>query len=72
MSKNFKEQVGRRLKALRIEKGFTQQELSVQCKVAQPTIAHWESGYRLPSYETLIALVKLYGTSSDRLLGLKE
>ena len=59
-----------KLTSLRIENGFSQQELAERLNVTRQAISMWESGATIPSIDSLILLSKLYGMSVDELLGL--
>ena len=59
-----------KLTSLRIENGFSQQELAERLNVTRQAISMWESGANIPSIDSLILLSKLYGVSVDELLGL--
>lgn len=58
-----------RLKSLRIKRGMTQKELSKQLKVSIVSIGHWESGEKNPSMSAIISLAKIFGVTTDYLLG---
>jgi len=65
--------LGERLKALRTETGLTQAAIAATVGVKHNTYSQWESGARFPESATLLAsLCRLYGCSSDYLLGLSE
>jgi len=61
--------LGKNIKSLRTEKGWTQKELSEKLGVTIKTISYFELGERQPSRETLIKLAEIFGISVDRLLG---
>ena len=64
---------GRRLAALREQRGLTQEELEEKSKVSAAMISHFETGARQrASAETLIKLAKALETSVDYLLGRTE
>ena len=59
-----------RLRDLREDKDFTQQELATLLKVSQTTYSRYESGaLDIPS-TSLIKLAEFYKTSIDYLMGL--
>lgn len=66
--------VGERLKELRNEKGYTQQQVAnfLLGGVAVKTYREWEQGTRKPSTEALLALSGLYNVSVDYLLGVSD
>lgn len=69
---NVKEAIKERLKELRQEIGESQNSVARAVGVSQSTIAGYEVGDRLPSYEILVKLCKYYKTSADYVLGLKD
>ena len=56
-------------KQLRKSFGYTQSELANKLNLNQTTVGKWENGKAVPDYPTLINLAKLYGVSTDYLLG---
>lgn len=59
---------GERLKALRLEKGLTQELLAKSSGINRVTIARIESGDELPRYGTIVALADGLGVRIERLL----
>lgn len=57
------------LKALRIENGLTQQELSKRIDIAQATIACYENGQRVPHISALIAYADFFDCTVDYIVG---
>ncbi|MDU4959230.1 MAG: helix-turn-helix domain-containing protein [Sporomusaceae bacterium] len=60
--------VGRRIAALRREKGYTQENVSTVLKVTPQAVSKWEQGHALPDALLLPSLARLLGVSIDRLL----
>ncbi len=60
------------LKELRLQYGYTQTDVAKQLNIKQNTYSQYETGARELSLDTLIALAKLYDTSTDYLLGLTD
>ena len=58
-----------RLKELRKENGITQSELAKSLNVSRSSIAMYENGERIPSYETLEAISDFFNVSILYLLG---
>ena len=63
-------ELGLRLKELRYERKWTQGQVAERIGVTPSVISAYETGIRMPSYEILIKLVRLFGVSSDYLLGI--
>lgn len=68
MSKIF----GERLKELRIENGYTQQNIADIFNVSKMTISSWEKSKQEPCIDDIIKLTLLFKTSSDYLLGIED
>lgn len=58
-----------RIKKLRKNSKETQQVMADKLNVSQRTIANWEAGERLPSYDVLVKIADMYMVSTDYLLG---
>ena len=63
---------GKRIKELRIGKGFTQADLAELLGTTQKTISKYETEYLDLSTATIIALCKFLEVSADYLLGLTD
>lgn len=64
--------VGNKLKALRKNRGFTQEELGKLLGVAKSSISMYERDFRRPSYEVLIRYVDIFDSSTDLILGTRN
>lgn len=64
--------IGERLAELRKLNGDTQESMAEKLHISKGAIRTYEQERNRPSYETLIAICKLYGTSADYLLGLTD
>ena len=58
-----------KLKELRKEKGFTQQEVADICGVKQTVYAKWEIGVNKPTLEGIVNLADFFEVSLDWLVG---
>ena len=63
---------GERLKALRLNKKLTQQQLADKMDLVKSSICAYEQNTKYPSVDVLIKLCKFFGVSSDYLLGLSD
>lgn len=63
---------GDRLRALRLEKGLTQQQLSEKVGLVKGSISAYEQSAKYPSVDVLIKLCETFDVSSDYLLGLSD
>lgn len=62
---------GENLKALRKQKGFSQEELATRLHVVRQTISKWEKNLSVPDADTLIRLAEILEVSVSDLLGAK-
>lgn len=63
---------GDKLKTLRLRKKLTQKELANQLGLTKSVISAYETGLRMPSYDVLIAISKIFKVSTDYLLGIES
>lgn len=59
-----------RIKALRKQKGWTQEELANKIGVSHQAVSHYERGIRTPDQDTLIMLCEEFNVSTDYILGI--
>lgn len=65
----MRQPLGDHLRSLRLEHGFTQQQLAERLQLDRSFVAYMESGRTLPSLRTLAKLKRIYHlTSWDELL----
>lgn len=60
---------GQQLQALRLRDGLTQWQLAEQLNLTQSAISAYETCLRLPSYDVLLKLSRIFKVSTDYLLG---
>lgn len=60
--------LGEKIKALRLEKGLSQQELAYKLYISRQTITKWETNKSLPDIPKLKMLSVFFDTSIDNLL----
>ena len=60
-----------RLKELRLQRGFSQEELAEQIGIKQNSYSDWENGKCKPNYEKLEKIADFFGVSLDWLFGRK-
>ncbi len=60
---------GKRLRATRLKRGYTQQKMSDMLGIALRSYQKYEQGERQPSLETLVLISDILNTSIDYLLG---
>ena len=64
--------IGERLAEIRKDHGDTQKSLAVKLNVVHFTVSSWEQGKSEPNHDMLVKICRLYGISSDYLLGLSD
>lgn len=64
--------IGEIIRAERINKNMTQEELAIKLGITQDSISLWEKGKRLPDTQYIIELCKIFEISADYLLELKK
>lgn len=62
------ETLGSRLKALRRQRNLTQQKIADALGVSKTSVIYWEKDENVPKHESLIALAKTLGTTTEWLL----
>ena len=75
MSKNdevFFKQLGKRIATLRKDIGMTQVQLAEILNISQQHMASFEAGRRKVSSADIPVLAKLFGVSTDELLGIED
>ena len=63
-----KKQIGLRIKGLRMEREWSQQELSRLLKIERSTLSKIETGQNAPTARILVDLQRIFSVSSDWLL----
>ena len=61
--------IGNKIKELRTEQKMTQSDLAERLGVTKSSISSYENGSRLPSYDILLKIVRIFIVSTDILLG---
>ena len=64
--------IGKRLRELRVERGYTKKGLLTYLPLNYSTYANYESGLREPSSEVLQIIAKFYNVSIDFLMGVTD
>ncbi len=62
--------IGEQIKKLRAKEGMTQQNLADKLFVTAQAVSRWENGEVEPSLNTIAQMAKIFGVSSDEMLGL--
>lgn len=61
-----------KIKSMREQCGMTQAELARKLGLTRSSINGWEMGLSVPSTQYIVELAKLFGVSTDYLLGVKQ
>ncbi len=64
--------LGNKLKSLRLQHNMTQAQLAQKLGLTKSVISAYETGLRMPSYDILIHITKIFKVSSDYLLGIES
>ena len=60
---------GENLKAMRKDKGYTQEELAIKINVVRQTVSKWEKGLSVPDADVLSQIAEVLDTKVSVLLG---
>lgn len=63
---------GNRLRTLRTNKGWTQEELASQLRLTKSVVSAYETSLRYPSYDILIRICSIFNVTSDYMLGIER
>lgn len=63
---------GNVLKTQRLKENMTQAQLAQKLGVTKSVISAYETGLRLPSYDILIHIARIFNVSTDFLLGVEN
>lgn len=61
--------LGKRIRALRLGKNLTQEQLAKRIGMTKSVISAYEASMRYPSYDVLMKLASIFSVSIDFLLG---
>lgn len=64
--------LGSRINELRTAFGWSQVELAKRLNISKQTVSNWENENIQPSIEMLVRLSRLFGVTTDYLLGLDD
>ncbi len=60
------------LKTLRLQRGYTQEDMAERLGLTKSMISMCERGSRMPSYDGLIAIANMFHVTTDYLLGIQH
>jgi transcriptional regulator with XRE-family HTH domain len=63
---------GDKLRALRLEKNITQQQLADRIELTSSSVSAYEKNLKYPSLDVLIRICEYFNTSADYLIGLSN
>ena len=61
-------ELGKRIRGLRLQHGWTQKELAQRIGVHKSVISYFELGERYPAYDTLLRIADAFHVNTDYLL----
>ena len=70
--RHMDETFAKRLKKIRLAKGWTQDELARKIGTVQSVISDWERGRCEPGIARFLMLQSVFGVSCDYLIGLED
>ena len=62
------EQIGEKLKALRVQQGLTTRQLAQALEISQAQISRIENGLRQPSGDLIVKIADFFTVSLDQLM----
>ena len=62
---------GKKLRTLRLQKHMTQTDLAERLSVTKSVVSAYENGNRMPSYDGMILLSRIFHVTTDYLPGLE-
>lgn len=63
---------GNTLRTLRVQYDYTQEQLAERLGVTKSMISAYENGFRMPSYQNLVQIARIFRVSTDYLLGVES
>ena len=66
------QEMAKRIKALRLEKGVDQNTFAKEINVSNASISYWENAKQIPSAEVIFKIAEYFGVSADYLLGIND
>jgi pentatricopeptide repeat protein len=64
--------IGKTIRRLRKERGFTQEELAEQLNITAQAISRWENETGMPDVSQIVPLAEVFGVSTDVLFGISD
>ena len=64
--------LSKRINELRTALGWSQVELAHRLQISKQTVSNWENDNIQPSVDMLLRLARVFGVSTDYLLGLED
>jgi transcriptional regulator with XRE-family HTH domain len=65
-------EIGKKIKALRLQKGKTQEELAAKLKMSSQAVSKWENNVTMPDIQILPDLSVILGVTIDELFALTD
>lgn len=62
---------GKKIRTLRKQNNLTQSQLAERLGLTKSVISAYENDLRLPSYDTLVVIARVFKVSTDYLLGIE-
>jgi len=65
-------EIGKKIKALRLQRGMTQEELAAKLNISSQAISKWENNVTMPDIQVLPDLSVIFGVTIDELFALTD
>ena len=63
--------IGNNIKKLRVQQGLTQKNLADKLFVSAQAVSRWENNEVEPSVSTIIEMAKIFGVTTDEIMGIE-
>ena len=64
--------LGQRIHEMRLALGWSQVTLAARLNISKQTVSNWENDNIQPSIDLLVRLARVFGVTTDYLLGLED
>ncbi len=64
--------IGKNIKKLRLQQDLSQAQLAERLGITKSIISAYENGSRMPSYEVLLKISRIFKVSTDYLFGIEN
>ena len=65
-------ELSEKIKRLRIQNNYKQEELAEVCNVTRSAVSNWETGRRIPDWDNIVTIAKLFNVTVEDLASSKK